>query len=77
MVDIFRSVSLQELQTTLYGGIIFSDEGDGIQNFVYLKKRVMHYHYDKLKLSIVNKNLKHNLSLINVEMLKSSWEASI
>lgn len=37
MVDSFRSVSLQELQTTLYGGAIFSDEGDGNQDLVYLK----------------------------------------
>lgn len=39
IVDSFRSVSLQELQTTLYGGTIFSDESDGIQDLVYLKKR--------------------------------------
>lgn len=35
MVDSFRSVSLQELQTTLYGDNIFLDEGDGIQYLVY------------------------------------------
>lgn len=57
IVDSFRSVSLQELQTTLYGGTIFSDESDGIQDLVYLKKRVLHYYYDKRKLLIINKYL--------------------
>lgn len=35
IVDNFKSVSLQELWTTLYGGNIFSKEGDGIQELVY------------------------------------------
>lgn len=54
IVDSFSSVSLQELQTTLYGGTIFSDESDGIQDSVYLEKRVLHYYYDKRKLLIIN-----------------------
>lgn len=37
VADSFRSVSLQKLQATLYGDTIFSDEGDGIQDLVYLK----------------------------------------
>lgn len=57
IVDSFRSVSLQELQTTLYGGTIFSDESDGIQDLVYLKKKVVHYCNNKRKLLIMNKNL--------------------
>lgn len=56
IVDSFRSVSSQELQTTLYGGNIFSDEGDGIQDLVYLKIRVSFI--DTRKLLILNKNLK-------------------
>lgn len=43
IVDSFRSVSLQELRTTLYGGTIFSDESDGIQDLVYLKKQIIDY----------------------------------
>lgn len=57
IVDSFRSISLQELQTTLYGGTIFSDESDGIQDLVYSKKKVMHYCYNKRKLLIMNENL--------------------
>lgn len=52
IVDNFKSVSLQELWTTLYGGNIFSKEGDGIQELVYKKNRAM----------IIMANVKYRLS---------------
>lgn len=56
VVDSFRSVSLQELQATLYEDTIFSDEGDGIQDLVYLK--IVFYFHDKRNVPIMKKDLK-------------------
>lgn len=37
VIDSFRSVSLNNLQNTPYGGTKFLDEGNGFLDFVYLK----------------------------------------
>lgn len=57
MVDSFRTVSVYNLQNTLYRGTKFLDEGNGILDFVYLKNTLESYYFhDKNKLSIVNIN---------------------
>lgn len=56
VVDSFRSVSLKELQATLYEDTIISDEGDGIQDLVYLK--IVFYFHDKRNVPIIKKDLK-------------------